>query len=319
MLRRFFNYIFLATIILFTLGCSSQNDDLKPLRIGMNIWPGYEPFALAKENGFLDDNVKISRILSATDVMKAFKSDIIDVACITLDEALIYQDKNDEKIKIITIMDFSTGGDVLIAKKEIQSLKDLKGRLVGVESTALGLFMLTRILEFTPELSIDDLRIVNLEYGHHENEFLQDNIDAVITFEPVKTRLLQNSNAHVLFDSTKIPGEILDVMVVKEKAIKTKKNAIKSMVDGWYKSVDYISKNKAASISKMAGYENITTDEFKVAYQGIKVLSRDENIDFFESKLHKTIEKVERTLAEKMIIENKNLSKSLYSDLFLHK
>ena len=321
-LNQFFKNILLVLSISFSAiflnSCSSNEDEIKPLRIGMNTWPGYEPFVFAKEQGFLAENVKISRVASATDVIKSFKSDIIDVACITLDEAIILQNRSEEAIKIITIMDFSTGGDAVISKKEIKSMVELKGKRVGVESSALGAFMISRAVDLTPNLKMNDLKIINLGYEHQEAEFKKGNVDAVVTFEPVKTNLLQG-NAHVIFDSTQIPGEILDVMVVKEKTILTKKTALQSLVNGWYKSIEYISNNQDKSLQKMAKYEHISYQEFKTAYNGIKVPSLIENSKFYKDKLDDTIIKINAILLEKKLITKSIIPKNIYTDQFLIK
>ena len=135
---RSFNNLFLVLLMTIGLstftGCSLQEEKTKSLRIGMNTWPGYEPFVLAKNLGYLADNVNISRVDSATDVIKAFRSDLVDIACITLDEAIILQTKSKERIKIIAIMDISKGGDVVISRKDIGSMSELKGSRIGVES-----------------------------------------------------------------------------------------------------------------------------------------------------------------------------------------
>lgn len=90
-------------------------------------------------------------------------------------------------ISVVLITDVSNGADVILGKPEIQSLKDLKGRRVGA--------------------------------------FKQGTVDAVVTFEPVRSNLLK-SGAKLLFDSTQIPGEIEglripDIQESKKVVVKT--------------------------------------------------------------------------------------------------
>lgn len=320
--NQFFKTILLAVSISFIVillnACTSNTQDVKSLRIGMNTWPGYEPFVFAKEKGYLQKNVYISRLDSATDTIKAFKSGIIDVACLTLDEAIILQNSIGEPIKIITILDFSTGADAIISTKEIKSMQDLKGKKVGVESSALGAFMLSRAVDSTPGLTMNDLNIVYISYENHETAFDKENIDAVVTFEPVKTNLLRR-NTHVIFDSMQIPGEILDVMVVKEETILEKELALQLLVDGWYESIEHISRNLKSSLQIMAKYEYISYEEFKMAYKGIKTPSRDENKHIFNATLDDSISKISTILLKKKLIRKKINSKNLYSDKFIKK
>ncbi|MEN8303928.1 MAG: ABC transporter substrate-binding protein [Campylobacterota bacterium] len=319
MLSQYFRYMFLLTLSLSALtfsGCSNKESG-EELHVGMNTWPGYEPFVLAKDLGYLDERVRVSRLDSATNVIRSFKSDLIDVACITLDEAIIMQETSEDEIKVITIMDFSTGGDVIIANKNIKSLKELKGKRIGVESTALGAFMLARAVDFTPELTMSDLKILNIGYEHHQNDFETNKIDAVITFEPIKTRLLKSTNAHVIFSSEQIPGEILDVIVVKSKTIKSKNSELQKMIDAWYETIEYIKQNRNESLKRMAKYENISLNEFAIAYTGLTVPSLVENRMFFKLKLKDSIKKIRNTLLNKQLIQKEFNEKDLYSAEFL--
>ena len=84
------------------------------------------------------------------------------------------------------VTDISNGADVILAKPEIQSLKDLKGRRVGVDSTALGAFVITRALGQVG-LSPKDIEIVSLGVSEQERAFKQGIVDAVVTFEPVRS------------------------------------------------------------------------------------------------------------------------------------
>ncbi len=320
--NRFFSNLFSVMFTLFFLsafsGCTLQEEKTKSLRIGMNTWPGYEPFVLAKNLGYLADNVHISRVDSATDVIKAFRSDLIDIACITLDEAIILKNKSKDSMKIIAIMDISDGGDAVIGRKDIGSMSELKGSRIGVESSALGSFMLSRAVDMTPGLELKDLKIVNLGYEHHIKEFNKGNIDAVVTFEPVKTKLLKGY-AHVLFDSSQIPGEIVDVMVVKDKTIAKKKSALNNAIKGWFKSVEYISREPDKSMQAMAEYEEVSLEEFKIAYVGIDVPSLQENKRFMSEQLQGSIIKLTKSLYEKKLIRNEAVLKDFYSAEFIDK
>ena len=61
--NQFFKTIILAVSISFIVillnACTSNTQDVKSLRIGMNTWPGYEPFVFGKEKGYLKKNVYI--------------------------------------------------------------------------------------------------------------------------------------------------------------------------------------------------------------------------------------------------------------------
>jgi len=61
-----------------------------PLRIGTNVWPGYEPLYLARELGYLDPrSVHLVEYPSASEVIRAFRNHAIEAAALTFDEVLL--------------------------------------------------------------------------------------------------------------------------------------------------------------------------------------------------------------------------------------
>lgn len=68
-------------------GCSPPQE---PLRLGTNLWLGYEPIYVAREKGWLqEDQVRILEFSSSTDVMRGLRAGTLDAGALTLDEALL--------------------------------------------------------------------------------------------------------------------------------------------------------------------------------------------------------------------------------------
>lgn len=270
-----FILILLSVSILTLIGCSS--DEKESIRVAHNNWPGYEPLSLAKEKGFYQGvNVEIQRAASATDVIKYIELDAVDIAAVTLDEALLLQDRTSTPLWVITVLDISHGGDVIIAKQDIHSLNDLRGKRVGVEANALGAFMITRALEFAEDLGIDELRVVPLTNDQHAKSFENNEVDAVVTFEPVKSQLI-NIGGRVLFDSKRIPDEIIDVLIVKKDVGLDKADAIERVVAGYFRALHYISENSAEANRIMGGYGGLSKSEFQKVMSGMRIPGLEEN------------------------------------------
>ncbi|MBL6973326.1 MAG: ABC transporter substrate-binding protein, partial [Sulfurimonas sp.] len=127
--------------ILFLMSGCGNNPDEKVFKVGTNIWPGYEALYLAKEEQLYSENIQVNTYDSATIVLSKFRKKEIDAAALTLDEVILLQDQGYNPI-VIAVLDISNGADVLIAKKSIKSLSDLKNKSIGVENTALGSYVL---------------------------------------------------------------------------------------------------------------------------------------------------------------------------------
>ncbi|MGB5468727.1 MAG: nitrate/sulfonate/bicarbonate ABC transporter, partial [Sedimenticolaceae bacterium] len=72
-----------AALLLPAIGQAAQ-----PLRIGTNVWPGYEPLYLAaeRENWKSKLDIRMVEYPSATEVIRAFRNRALEGAALTLDE-----------------------------------------------------------------------------------------------------------------------------------------------------------------------------------------------------------------------------------------
>ncbi len=227
---------FIALLLAFLMGCSEK--PITALKIGTNLWVGYEPLYLAREKQFINnDQIKLVELSSATQVMQAYRNEVINAAAITLDEALLLL-ASGEQFSIVLILDVSNGADALIAQPSINSFGDLKGKRVGLESTALGSYMLTRALEVN-QMSLNDITIKHLGIEQHEKAFVNKEVDAVITFEPIKSKLL-GLGGQTLFDSKQISNEIIDVLIVRESYLENHTNNVQQLINAWFKTLAFI-------------------------------------------------------------------------------
>lgn len=238
-------------------GCSQQEPD--PLRVASNMWPGYEGFYVARHLGYLDEKqVRLIEYTSTSEVIHAFRNETIDGGLVTLDEALqIAQDVPD--IRVVLVADISNGADVIMAKPEIESLKDLKGHRVGAETTALGAYVLMRALQ-SVGLKSEDVVIVPLEFSEQEAAFKRGDVDAVVTFEPTRAKLL-DAGARQIFDSSRIPGEIVDLLVVRNVYLQAHPENVQLFIKSFYRGQDYFKTNQQDAVRIAANRENTTAKD----------------------------------------------------------
>lgn len=247
----------LFIFILLQVGCLSAPAPV--LKLGTNLWPGYEPLYLARERGLLDaDKVTLVELLSASEVMRAFRNGAIDAAALTLDEVIVLREVGLKPV-IVQVTDVSAGADVILAHPGINEMTDLRGRKIGVEATALGAYMLSRALSLN-NMTLADLDVVPLEANEHSQAFLQHRVDAVVTFEPVRRQLLE-AGAVQLFDSGMIPGEIVDVLVVREGLLDSHHRQIQHLIQVWHQSLALIQAQPEQSAHDMTSRLGLTPNE----------------------------------------------------------
>lgn len=266
-------FIILLSCFAFISGC--KNEPLSPLRIGTNRWPGYESLYLANSLGMFDEHaIKLVEMPSATEVARSLRNESLDVAALTLDETLTLLQYVPD-LRVILIMDSSNGADVLLAKPSIQALEDLKGKRVGVENTAVGALLLDAALQ-AAKLEVGDITLVPVSVNAHEDYYTGDKVDALVTFEPHKTRLL-DKGAKSLYDSSRIPERIMDVMVTRRAVLEHRKDALDRVIAAHFQALSYLSGHSEAATAFIAQHLGVTPVEVTSQFNSISIPGLAEN------------------------------------------
>ncbi|MEY4761942.1 MAG: hypothetical protein RLZZ200_1798 [Pseudomonadota bacterium] len=254
-------------------GLASCSPPAKVLRVGTNDFPGYELLYLARDLGYFDDaRIQLLGFPSATEVIRAYKNGALDVAAITADEAMLASPTG-ERAHVILVLDASAGTDAIIANPRLTSVPALRGHRIGVETGALGSYVLSRALELHG-MSPLDVQVVALTMDSHEAGYRDGLVDAVVTFDPVSDRL-EAAGAIRVFDSRQIPHEILDVLISQENAVANQRKELLALVRGWLRAQDYLRLNRADALRRLAArVSGRTPDQYGRALDRLEIPDR---------------------------------------------
>jgi NitT/TauT family transport system substrate-binding protein len=246
------------------------------LRIGTNVWIGGEPLYLARELGRLDPaTVQLVEYPSASEVLRAFRNQAIDGMVISMDE-LFGLAADGFQPRIILVVDVSHGADVVVGRRGMRTMQDLKGKSVAVESSALGAFVLSRALALNG-MQAGDVNVVHLESNEQAPAFEKGQVDGAVTFDPFRAQFLK-AGGKTLFDSTMIPGEIVDLVAVRAPVLEKHPKAIRALLDGWFAALDYMKREPLDAAQRMGTRQQTSGEQFLEAQQGLHVPSREENL-----------------------------------------
>lgn len=263
-----------GALLLALIGCVQEEESA--LRIGTNVWIGSEPLYLARELGHLEPKiVQLVEYPSASEVLRAFRNEAIDGMVISLDE-LFRLVEDGQQPRVILVVDVSRGADVVVGRSGMRTMKDLKGKRVAVESSALGAFVLSRALALN-EMQPSDVNVVHLESNEQPAAFAKGQVDGAVTFDPYRIQLLR-AGATTLFDSTQIPGEIVDLIAVRASVIDKRPEAIQTLLAGWFSATGYLKRNPEDAARRMGVRQQTSGEQFLKALQGLHIPSREENV-----------------------------------------
>ena len=262
-------------LVAFAALCAQCAEPERPLRVGLAVWPPYELPVLARSLGRLDTaRVDLVDYGSATEALRAYRNGVIDAVALTTTYVVqLFSDSQNDRI--VLVIDESKGGDGVVATPGIESVRQLRGRRIGVERNSLGGFVLARALQ-EGGLSTADVQLVSVDITGQEAAFKSGAIDAVVTYEPLRSKLLADG-ARDIFNSTMMPNEIVDVLVVHESALEPHTTAIRHLVDVWFESLTYLSEHKDDAAARVAPREKVSPEAYLSSLRGTELLDREAN------------------------------------------
>jgi NitT/TauT family transport system substrate-binding protein len=255
-------------------GCVREQEP--GLRIGTNVWIGCEPLYLAREMGYMDTKaVQLVEYPSSSEVLRAFRNQAIDGMVISLDELFGLASEGLQP-KVILVVDVSHGADAIVARSGTRSMKDLKGKRVAVESGALGAFVLSRALALNG-MKASDVKVVPMESNEQPGAFGKGQVDAAVTFDPYREQLLR-AGAKSVFDSTQIPGEIVDLIAMRMGVLDAQPKSVQALLSGWFRAIDYLRREPRDAAQRMGIRQQISGEQFLRTLQGLHIPTREENL-----------------------------------------
>ena len=146
----------------------------KTIMVGTSSWPGWDLFEHAQKKGdpLANYNLKFTRFNEYNDILNAFINNTIDMATVTLHEALVIQSKIKDPVRIILLLDYTIGSDAILAHSTTEFLHQLKGKTVGTEKNTVAYYTLLRGLEkrIYPKKTSSLKIYLWMNYSHNSNK-----------------------------------------------------------------------------------------------------------------------------------------------------
>lgn len=248
----------------------------EPLKIAYSDWPGWVAWEVAIQKGWFKEagvDVKFEWF-EYVPSMEAYSANKVDAVAMTNGDALV-TGATGAKSKAIIINDYSNGNDMVVAKPGIKSLKDLKGKKIGVEIGFVDHLLLLKGLEANG-MKESDVTLVNIPTHETAKALASGDVDAIAAWQPNSGQALKAvAGSKAIYTSADAPGLIYDVLAVNPASLSARKDDWAKVVKVWYRVVDYLNdpKTKEDAIKIMASRVNLPPAEYKEFLDGTKILT----------------------------------------------
>jgi len=189
--------------------------------------------------------IKLTQINEYVESINQYTAGTFDACVMTNMDTLTIPAAGGVDSTALIVGDFSNGNDGVVLKGKGKTLTDIKGQKVNLVELSVSHYLLARALG-SVGMRERDLKIINTSDADIVAAFSAPATTAVVTWKPQLSAVLSAPNAQLAFDSSKIPGEILDLMVVKTDVLNANPKLGKALIGAWYETLALMFKNDAA-------------------------------------------------------------------------
>ncbi|WP_075216377.1 putative urea ABC transporter substrate-binding protein [Mongoliimonas terrestris] len=208
-------------------------------KVCWSIYVGWMPWGYLADSGIMKKwadkygiTVEITRINDYVESINQYTAGSFDGCTMTNMDALSIPAGGGVDTTALIVGDFSNGNDAVILKDKT-GLADIKGQSVNLVELSVSHYLLARGLD-TVGLSERDITVVNTSDADMVAAFGTADVTAVVTWNPLVAEILAMPSAATVFDSSQIPGEIIDLMVVNTETLADNPAFGKALVGAWY-------------------------------------------------------------------------------------
>ncbi len=265
-LKRFFTLGALAACAVLPATSASATEHYK---VCWSHYTGWEPYALLQSTGILakwekkyDVDIDITLVNDYVESINLYTSGEFDACAMANMDALTIPAAGGVDSSAIIMGDFSNGNDGIVMKHG-NSVKDLRGRDVNLVELSVSHYLLSRALQMNGMTERDLNKVINTSDADIASLFVSDPNGAAVTWNPPLQTVRNDKGAKLIFDSSQIPEEIMDLLVVRTN---TSDNFKKAMVGAWYELMGRLhtrGKDADALIAEMAANAGGTEAEFR--------------------------------------------------------
>jgi NitT/TauT family transport system substrate-binding protein len=226
--------------------------------VGWSVYVGWDPYYFMAKSGILRKwadkygiNIRVQRFDYAPS-LDAFVAKNIDACAMTNMEALDMPAAAGIDTTAIIVGDYSNGNDAVIVRQNL-TLAQIPGKPVLLVEKTVSQYLFERAMAMNGlGDQIRKVKYINTSDSDIASAFLTDaSKPVVVTWKPLVSQIVKAKDVKVIFNSSQIPGEILDLMVVRTDILNRPDGSgqkfAKAIAGAWYEVMGQMTANGIAA------------------------------------------------------------------------
>jgi len=251
--------LIVASSLVLGLGTSSLMAEVKnKFQVSWTIYVGWMPWDYAQQQGIIDKwakkygiEIEMVQVNDYIESINQYTAGKFDGCLMTNMDALTIPAAGGVDSTAVIMGDYSNGNDGIILKDK-KSLADIKGQNVNLVELSVSHYLLARGLE-SIGLSEKDVKVVNTSDADMVAAYGSKEVTAMTTWNPQLSEILTNNkSANLVFDSSKTPGEIIDMLVINTETLKDNPKLAKALTGAWFETMALMKAGNEEALTFMA-------------------------------------------------------------------
>ena len=243
------------------------------LKVGTVVWIGYGPFYVAEKLDLYKKyglSVKLQVFSDPALIPAALASNSLQGAMLTYDQ-VIGQVAKGMMQKVVMPIDYSNGGDAIVASNAITKISEFKGKKIGFNPLSPSDFLLSYALKING-MTDKDITPVSMTPEAVPAAMASGQMPIGVTYEPSLSQVISQGGGkkfHVVFSSKDAPGLIADVLVFDEKFIKAHPKEIEGVMKAYLDGMAYMKSNPDEAAKIIGKFMGVSAKEAKEQMSGV--------------------------------------------------
>ncbi|MDW6002381.1 putative urea ABC transporter substrate-binding protein [Vibrio mangrovi] len=285
-----------------TLSSPASAEEKSQFTLAWSIYVGWMPWDYADSSGILKKwadkygiKINVVQVNDYVESINQYTAGQFDATVMTNMDALTIPAASGVDSTALIVGDFSDGNDGIILKGDHKTLADIKGQNINLVELSVSHYLMARALEAVG-LSEQDVHVVNTSDADIVAAYQTPDVTSVVTWNPLLSEITALPKTSLVFNSAKIPGEIIDLLVANTKTLQDNPKFAKALTGAWYEVMSVMNSQDKADAAKTVMAKASGTDlaGYNAQLQATRMFfSPADAVQFTDSvSLMKTMQKV---------------------------
>ena len=284
----------------------AQAESLTKVVIGASGWTGFAPLTLAAEKGFFKNHgldVEI-KFIPVKDRLLAYAAGSLQCAATTIDTFVAWN-TNKVPISMIFLLDMSHGADGIAVRNDINSIADLKGQTIAVETPGASPYFLLSYIMHKNGIKMSEIKTNTLSPQAAAQAFVAGQGVAASTYEPYLSTIRDNPQAGNILATTVDYPAIIDFLGCEPEFLKANPKVGTALVNGYQDALNFIKSDETEAFTIMGAKVKQSAEQFKKSASFLTWKTKEESKAYFANDILPFMQETVEILFDTKVIRTK--------------